>query len=339
MVTTPDVIDMRQEFGGGRDYELQEQRVCRNCHDTAGDDFIAPCSCAGSMKWVHRSCLDQWRAASPNSMSFYVCDVCKTHYKLRQRSNIRCQAYTRFVLYCVCDVAVVVGLIGLVMMILGFVMYGIDCACDFTSIIFPEDWVPKIQQMWAEVWLYGPALLLFIVGIVGSVLLLKNCLRRGGETSSATAHVTYDTYPNYHATAFPGFWLWYVMWNPYYFYPTPVCYCPGCNCAGCDCHSGGNCSGCNVNSGGDAGKILLIILLIIIAIIIVIGFFIGMALLVLLFSFLFRNHFHQMLKKEQAAVLEVIDLATADDATLASAVTVDLETGSAAPSAPLMGGK
>lgn len=27
-----------------------------------GRDFIAPCKCKGTSKYVHRECLDQWRA-------------------------------------------------------------------------------------------------------------------------------------------------------------------------------------------------------------------------------------------------------------------------------------
>lgn len=27
-----------------------------------GMDFIAPCKCKGTSKYVHRECLDQWRA-------------------------------------------------------------------------------------------------------------------------------------------------------------------------------------------------------------------------------------------------------------------------------------
>jgi E3 ubiquitin-protein ligase DOA10 len=28
----------------------------------AGRDFIAPCKCKGTSKYVHRNCLDHWRA-------------------------------------------------------------------------------------------------------------------------------------------------------------------------------------------------------------------------------------------------------------------------------------
>jgi len=59
-------------------------RVCRNCHDDQGDDFIAPCNCSGSIQWVHRKCLDEWRSVSPNPQSFYRCDVCHYAYEFRE---------------------------------------------------------------------------------------------------------------------------------------------------------------------------------------------------------------------------------------------------------------
>ena len=38
--------------------------TCRICLDDETDRslVLAPCSCAGSQKWVHRACLDRWRA-------------------------------------------------------------------------------------------------------------------------------------------------------------------------------------------------------------------------------------------------------------------------------------
>ncbi|XVF23196.1 hypothetical protein REPUB_Repub13aG0016400 [Reevesia pubescens] len=35
---------------------------CRICLDIGGDDLIAPCHCKGTQKYVHRSCLDNWRS-------------------------------------------------------------------------------------------------------------------------------------------------------------------------------------------------------------------------------------------------------------------------------------
>ncbi|XP_061344785.1 uncharacterized protein LOC133290650 isoform X6 [Gastrolobium bilobum] len=35
---------------------------CRICFETEGRHFIAPCKCKGTSKYVHRECLDNWRA-------------------------------------------------------------------------------------------------------------------------------------------------------------------------------------------------------------------------------------------------------------------------------------
>lgn len=59
--------------------------VCRHCLQgyEAGNDFISPCACQGSLKYVHRHCLDQWRIISPNPKSFYHCDICNTKYQFK----------------------------------------------------------------------------------------------------------------------------------------------------------------------------------------------------------------------------------------------------------------
>ncbi|XP_008798098.1 E3 ubiquitin-protein ligase MARCHF1-like isoform X4 [Phoenix dactylifera] len=40
----------------------QDLPQCRICLDTGDDDLIAPCQCKGTQKYVHRSCLDNWRS-------------------------------------------------------------------------------------------------------------------------------------------------------------------------------------------------------------------------------------------------------------------------------------
>ncbi|XP_004517154.2 ERAD-associated E3 ubiquitin-protein ligase DOA10-like, partial [Cicer arietinum] len=39
-----------------------DQPQCRICLDLGGEDLIAPCHCKGTQKYVHRSCLDNWRS-------------------------------------------------------------------------------------------------------------------------------------------------------------------------------------------------------------------------------------------------------------------------------------
>jgi hypothetical protein len=36
----------------------------------AGRDFIAPCKCKGTSKYVHRDCLDHWRAVKVSAAPF-----------------------------------------------------------------------------------------------------------------------------------------------------------------------------------------------------------------------------------------------------------------------------
>lgn len=43
----------------------QHPPSCRVClDDHAPEQMIAPCKCAGSIKWVHRYCLDEWYVSS-----------------------------------------------------------------------------------------------------------------------------------------------------------------------------------------------------------------------------------------------------------------------------------
>ncbi|OMP02506.1 Zinc finger, RING-CH-type [Corchorus olitorius] len=48
----------------------------------AGRDFIAPCKCKGTAKYVHRECLDHWRAVK-EGFAFAHCTTCKAPYHLR----------------------------------------------------------------------------------------------------------------------------------------------------------------------------------------------------------------------------------------------------------------
>uniref|UniRef100_A0A803KXJ1 RING-CH-type domain-containing protein n=1 Tax=Chenopodium quinoa TaxID=63459 RepID=A0A803KXJ1_CHEQI len=59
-----------------------EQIQCRICLETDGRDFITPCKCKGTSKYVHRECLDQWRAVK-EGFAFAHCTTCKAPYYLR----------------------------------------------------------------------------------------------------------------------------------------------------------------------------------------------------------------------------------------------------------------
>lgn len=69
-------------------YYRNSEKICRICFDNTSsinnlnypDTLISPCLCKGTSKWIHRSCLDQWRKTG-NCQYFYHCDICKFKYQ------------------------------------------------------------------------------------------------------------------------------------------------------------------------------------------------------------------------------------------------------------------
>lgn len=49
--------------------------ICRICHCESEPDapLMSPCLCAGSMKYVHQTCLQKWIKSSENK----ACELCK----------------------------------------------------------------------------------------------------------------------------------------------------------------------------------------------------------------------------------------------------------------------
>ncbi|KAI9339702.1 hypothetical protein BDR26DRAFT_862147 [Obelidium mucronatum] len=79
--------------------DQDQHRTCRICfcsEDSEDDDgnqepldndpaidlgrLISPCKCKGSMKYVHLSCLNEWRKVTANNNSFFKCDQCNYEY-------------------------------------------------------------------------------------------------------------------------------------------------------------------------------------------------------------------------------------------------------------------
>ena len=53
-------------------------RSCRICYDSNEmEQLIAPCLCDGDLKYVHRECLDEYRAIHISSVAFTQCNTCR----------------------------------------------------------------------------------------------------------------------------------------------------------------------------------------------------------------------------------------------------------------------
>ena len=68
------------------------EKECRICFENDKiDEFINPCLCDGSSKWVHSSCLNKWRQVNINSKPYYQCMEC--NYKYKFTTNIVLETY------------------------------------------------------------------------------------------------------------------------------------------------------------------------------------------------------------------------------------------------------
>jgi hypothetical protein len=59
------------------------EKCCRICQDpdTNTSELIVPCKCKGTIKYVHRHCLDEWRLTYTN-FSYYKCPNCLYDYTI-----------------------------------------------------------------------------------------------------------------------------------------------------------------------------------------------------------------------------------------------------------------
>lgn len=69
------------------DVGTEEEVICRICHVSAGesepsDVFIRPCKCSGTIRHVHISCLNEWRATSASAA--YKCSICHYTYRIER---------------------------------------------------------------------------------------------------------------------------------------------------------------------------------------------------------------------------------------------------------------
>mmetsp|Transcript_57906 Transcript_57906/g.188275 ORF Transcript_57906/g.188275 Transcript_57906/m.188275 type:complete len:317 (+) Transcript_57906:777-1727(+) len=63
--------------------------TCRICHEVAagaeaGEEFVAPCLCSGTVQWTHSRCLDGWRATR-GAQASRRCELCSFEYLLEWR--------------------------------------------------------------------------------------------------------------------------------------------------------------------------------------------------------------------------------------------------------------
>lgn len=67
-----------------------EEKECRICfeEETSENPFIWPCKCKGTSKYVHESCLNQWRQENMDNPAYEICMECRYRYKYKYKYPI-----------------------------------------------------------------------------------------------------------------------------------------------------------------------------------------------------------------------------------------------------------
>lgn len=67
----------------------QELPMCRICYETTNqEEMLHPCLCKGTSRYVHRTCLNQWRSLAPNPRANTHCSECQFEYRTQLSTPI-----------------------------------------------------------------------------------------------------------------------------------------------------------------------------------------------------------------------------------------------------------
>ncbi|XP_073154345.1 uncharacterized protein [Henckelia pumila] len=109
----------------------EDQIQCRICLETDGRDFIAPCKCKGTSKYVHRACLNHWRAVK-EGFAFANCTTCKAPYYLRADNfPDRRWRTLKFRFFVTRDITFIFLAVQMVIALLAYLVYLIDGSQQF----------------------------------------------------------------------------------------------------------------------------------------------------------------------------------------------------------------
>lgn len=93
---------------------------CRICYEKGkkNDPLIVPCSCEGSIKFVHKSCIKKWILNSEQKISEAKCEICHTKFVIKKNNvthfdKMRCRRFVR---------NLIAFIIGISLIIFGFLV-------------------------------------------------------------------------------------------------------------------------------------------------------------------------------------------------------------------------
>lgn len=307
---------------------LSDEKICRCCQDKDPEqDLIAPCNCSGSIKWVHRKCLNKWRVVSPNPQSVYQCDICKTNYVFKEKNSntffSTIWLWTKFIFLVALDMGTVLFVWQLMVGLLTIPWVIAGCTTPHQDNFFEDLDNIFWGQSWLAYYICGLGTFFFLLGIVGLVLgfvmliiTISKVVRGKNPCSNEISeeyHYTMSTYPYYNYWFFDSWFFFY--WYPFPLYHHHNYYCCSMNSSPCLCvgdigsttcsGGGGNCGDC----GGDGDpKGLLIIAAVVVVFFIVVGVITGIIAMSILLYQSIRRRIVIIKRRHVSRELEIVDL-------------------------------
>jgi len=159
-----------------------ETLTCRICLDECErKELIAPCSCKGTQRWVHRACLDQWRATREDR-AFSKCTECMFEYHLVSRNadsaDARRKRMVRYSFLVARDFALAFALTQSAVLFFSFIGYGADSGSQTLLKAFHAETHARLFYYFFGLVLFLATVgLLFMVGALGTVTGGCDCCR------------------------------------------------------------------------------------------------------------------------------------------------------------------
>jgi hypothetical protein len=266
---------------------------CRIClEEGQRADFIAPCLCSGTSKWVHRSCLDRWRSIREDK-AFSSCTECLAPYKLvctAPEEYIKCSRRIRFICYVCRDFFVVLLIAAVVVGSVASLTFLIDVSSGRILItVFKMGGYPFLFYFLA-----GFILCLAFIGMYFSCIPRSNPEHTGDILSCSGC-------------------------DGMYFYPYPYavtstsdsaacCCCPG-ECAGCHASNIACCECGECASAGAVGEEAFVCLIGVMIVFAVVGVFYCLGMGAYYLQYVTQRHIHVLGKLNLTSEYVVEDLA------------------------------
>lgn len=266
-----------------------EQPQCRICLESDGRDFIAPCKCKGSAKYVHRECLDHWRSVK-EGFAFAHCTTCKALYHLRvQVPADRKWRTLKFRFFVTRDIIFIFLIVQLIIVSLSYSVYCIDH--------HQKDWLRLLWGFKSPVrffYICGALLFFALLGLSGCVITCYDRRVRNDLAQPCREVCLCCCHPGVCADCHLS--GTFCMWAD----------CSACveGCAG----TAGECSTCLGGAGEAGAPVILIMGLIALALFTIIGIFYSVLVATMVGQRIWQRHYHILAKRMLTKEYVVEDL-------------------------------